>query len=281
MAISNASRPLTDAALVWLDLLEEVMDHGLVSTARKTVFHEIIGKQCVIDMQRPVIDIPERKLGHKFLAAEAAWILSGDNRVSSLGPFAKQISQFSDDGITFAGAYGPMYRQQLPYIVKALREDRFTRQAVLTIWRPSPFPSRDIPCTISTQFMLRGNLLHCMLNMRSSDIWLGVPYDWFNFSMMAAHVLLHMRAVDPDNWMAVEPGALIYTAGSCHLYTGDLAKAIAIRKSSSAWDVPYKPFNINEFRNPNQLVDHLWNLAKRWGNLGHDWLKEIDKWTHA
>jgi thymidylate synthase len=42
-----------------------------------------------------------------------------------------------------------MIKQQLDYVVEALVKDNDSRQAVLTIWRPSPAPSKDIPCTVS------------------------------------------------------------------------------------------------------------------------------------
>ena len=75
------------------------------------------------------------------MAAEALWILSGDNKVETIAPYNKNIKQFSDDGIIFQGAYGPRIISQLDYVIESLRKDRESRQAVLTIWNPNPKPS--------------------------------------------------------------------------------------------------------------------------------------------
>src|SRR3546814_5271713 len=70
------------------------------------------------------------------------------HRGSEIAPWNRHISQFSDDGVVFAGAYGPRINLQLDYVLNKLREDPDTRQAGLTIWRPNPQPSKDIPCKI-------------------------------------------------------------------------------------------------------------------------------------
>jgi thymidylate synthase len=121
----------------WQRLLHDVMNYGHQSSPRGQKTMELLGYKSMIDMTQPVITIKERKLGYKFMAAEAAWIMSGDNRVSTIAPYSKAISNFSDDGILFFGAYGPRIRDQLGHVVKALSEDNDSRQAVITIWRPN------------------------------------------------------------------------------------------------------------------------------------------------
>jgi thymidylate synthase len=56
----------------------------------------------------------------------------------------KGITRFSDDGITFFGAYGPKIITQTSYIVNTLCNDQDSRQAVLSIWRENPKSSADI-----------------------------------------------------------------------------------------------------------------------------------------
>ena len=114
-----------------------------------------------------------------------------------------------------SGAYGPPIIDQLPYIVKSLITDRTTRQAVLTIWRPRPYPSKDIPCTVSMQWLIRDDQLHCITNMRSNDIWLGAPYDIFTFSMVSNYLLLLINECTTSK---VSLGLLYLNAASLHLY---------------------------------------------------------------
>lgn len=266
-----------DASEAWLRLLGNILSAGIAVQSRGMIHHELMAMNTSIDMQRPIMSVAERRLGYRFMAAEAAWILSGDARVETIAPFSKEISRFSDDGIYFAGAYGPLFTQQLPYIVRSLISDPGTRQAVMTIWRPSPGTSKDIPCTVSLQWMHRGNQLHCLADMRSSDAWLGVPYDWFNFSMASAYVLLCLREVDPNYWSRVVPGELFFRAGSSHLYQKDIAAATTVYGSSNYY--PYRSFNIDEFRKPSHLLSHLWKLAKHESPLQHEFGLETFQWS--
>jgi thymidylate synthase len=176
-------------------------------------------------MRLPVLTVPERKLSYQFMAAEAYWILSGDNRVDGISPWNKRIADFSDDGSTFFGAYGPKISDQLDYVIRKLAEDPDTRQAGLMIWREKPPQTKDVPCTIAIFASIRNDRLNLSVYMRSSDVWLGLPYDVFNFSMLAH--LICCRLSSQKN-IHVSPGTLYLTAASSHLYEDQWAQAEAL-----------------------------------------------------
>lgn len=254
----------------WLNLLNSLLDAPVVAPRGKST-RELLGWKTLVPMDNPVITINERKLGYRFMAAEAAWILSGDTRVSTIEPYSKVIRNFSDDGYQFFGAYGPKIRMQLPYIVQSLVKDEYSRQTVLTIWRESPMASRDIPCTISLQWMIRDGFLECFANMRSSDAWLGVPYDWFNFSMVSAYLLLILRRAHV-NFHNLALGNLHFYAGSQHLYETEWAGAQAICEGfTSSFNV--QDFMPKDFVGPDHLIDHLWDVAERNAPL-EGWMTE-------
>ncbi len=230
-------------------------------------------------MTRPVVTVRSRKLGRKFLAAEAWWILTGRNDVASIAPYSKDISKFSNDGRRFDGAYGPRVVDQLRYVCDALINDKDTRQAVMTIWRSNPQPSKDIPCTVACQWMIRqrGSVrrLHCVDTMRSSDAWLGWPYDVFNFSMLSTLILLTIRERD-ESLKDVQLGSLILQAGSQHLYETDFH---GVEKLFEAPEYDeYAPLDLNDFANPEELVE---SLACRKGDVpvrlfnGLTWMSEL------
>lgn len=215
--MSNTTNMSAYFPCAWLDLLDAIMTEGKTVSPRGKLTMEL--PQCTvgIDMLKPVLTIPERKLNYQFMAAEAYWILSGDNTVEGIAPWNKNISQFSDDGKVFYGAYGPVIRDQLSYVVDKLQNDPSSRQAGLTIWRPNPPETKDVPCTVSMFFNIRDNYLNCHTFMRSSDAWLGVPYDVFNFSMLSHLVCARINecsGCSPD----LIPGTLYLTAASSHLY---------------------------------------------------------------
>lgn len=203
-----------DFPYVWLEAINDILSNGVEVAPRGQKTKEIPQRTIEVDMRKPVLTIPQRKLSYKFMAAEAYWILTGDNRVSTIAPYNKNISQFSDDGETFFGAYGPKIISQMNYVIGKLMEDPDSRQAGLTIWRECPPETKDVPCTVAIFFNIRDGLLNCHVFMRSSDVWLGVPYDVFNFSMLSHMACCFFNS----DGVKVRPGTLYLTAASSHLY---------------------------------------------------------------
>jgi thymidylate synthase len=159
-----------------------------------------------------------RRLSPKIMATEYMHLLGGISSLEQLDlASGGRFSQFADDG-RLKGAYGPRIRHQLPRVVDLLRRDPDTRQAVLSIWTQNEHisPSKDVPCTVSVQFLLRNDKLHVRTSMRSNDVILGVPYDWFMMSRLGMSVA---------SCLGVEPGSYTHTVGSMHLYDRDLGIA--------------------------------------------------------
>ena len=200
----------------WKNLLERVLLRGDVVSPRGLRTKERQHQTLTVDLRRPVLTLPARKLSYSGAAAEAYWILTGDNRLDGIAPWLPKMADFSDDGVTLAGAYGPRIAGQLPYVCGKLEGDPDTRQATLTIWTPNPGPSKDYPCTVAMDFKIRNRELQMHVFMRSSDVWLGVPYDVFSFAMLAHLICCRLnrgQCVEP-----VVPGWLYLTASSSHLY---------------------------------------------------------------
>lgn len=216
------------ATNAWYGLLTYLLDEGIAVAPRGIQTREVMsGVRFQMDMHRPVIDEPRRKLNYAFMAAEALWIIDGRDDLGYLTQFNPNMAKFSDDGVTLAGAYGKRLDPQTMYVVSKLLEDRETRQAVASIWTPKPAPSKDIPCTLSMAFSIRNDKLNCEAFMRSSDAWLGIPYDCFSFTMYAAHIACifnRWRANRP----AVDLGTLSITPTSSHLYESNVKEAIGI-----------------------------------------------------
>jgi thymidylate synthase len=242
--------------------LTDILTKGSYATCRGHEIIECIGKSITIPMSEPLITLAGRRLNYKFACGEAAWIMSGSNRVEDIAYCNKRIANFSDDGEFFFGAYGVKIVEQLPYIIRAFEKDPATRQAVLTIWRERPYDSKDIPCTVSIQWLLRDGKLHVIDNMRSSDCWLGLPYDLFNFSLLSAGLAIML-----SNRLGqkITLGNLTLTAGSSHLYTKkesfnyDLDDVYRCLQDEVA--IEYTTFVVDEFKSYSNLVDYLTGFA--------------------
>lgn len=269
------------ATNTWLMALEHTLSSGTPTMPRGLPCREILNAHTTTPMYKPIVTTPARHLGYRFMFAEAYWILTGDNRVSTIAPYSKSISQFSDNGKIFSGAYGPMVVEQVDYVVRALTKDLNTRQAIMTIWRPSPPPSKDIPCTVAVQFIVRDGYLHCIDTMRSSDVWLGWPYDTFNFSMLSAYIILCLYE---NTGIKLQLGNLHMNLGSLHLYEENVEQArLCITPPYDAQRKFRYPFldPITEFGTGGNLLRHLNAVAEqRAGDLKSTWVHCVAEGKH-
>jgi thymidylate synthase len=199
------------------ELLTKILTQGDNISPRKRQTRELLGQHINLDScQETLLLSPERALNYRFAIAEALWIISGSNLLEPIACVNQNYRHYSDDGVTLAGAYGPRLKSQLEYIVSLLTDDPNSRQAVATIWTPNPAPSLDIPCTISVQFLIRDGRLHSIWNMRSSDAWIGLPYDVFSFGLYSNYLACEL---------GVLPGSMQLNFGSSHLYQEHIAAA--------------------------------------------------------
>lgn len=237
----------------WQKAILDILTNGHPAWPREQRTQELLSYSSQIDMRYPVVTIPERRLSHRFMAAEAHWILSADNRVETIAPFAPSIAKFSDDGKTFFGAYGPRIDVQIKHVIDSLVADPQTRQAVMTIWRRNPPKTKDVPCTVAAQWIIRDEKLHCIDTMRASDVWLGWPYDVFNFSALSFMLLLYLRS---RHDIHLQLGSLWLNAGSQHLYDRNREKAIACAEAILPSATP-TPFDLERFEHPEDFMDWL------------------------
>jgi thymidylate synthase len=201
------------------------MFFGDRSAPRGKPIRELLHTQLVVDdLRNNVLVHPIRDLNYRFMVAEWLWIEAGREDVRTVAEYNKQIAQFSDDGEIFNGAYGPRMEKQWLWLIDLVKRDRDTRQGIVSIWSPAPADSKDIPCTLSLQILQRGNKLHGIVTMRSQDLWLGLPYDFFNFSQIVNGLAGELQ---------VPTGSLTFNVGSSHVYETNWAQVEAVLEAES------------------------------------------------
>lgn len=160
-----------------------------------------------------------RGLNPGIAAAEAAQLIGGVSFPDLMVRISKNFKAFRDDG-TFHGAYGPRVRAQLPAVLRRLKTDPSTRQAIVVLWDPvrDTFVDglSDYPCTISLQYFIRDGQLEAHTHMRSNDVWWGLAYDAFQFTQLQ---------ITMANVLGIEAGRYYHHANSLHFYTRDEAAA--------------------------------------------------------
>lgn len=203
----------------WIELLDLVMNHEHRSAPRGQGTRERLGTRVWFPIKNNIVLSGVRDLNYKFMIAEWLWIQTGREDVASLDQYNKEVKRFSDDGVIYNGAYGPRLASQWDYLLGTLRKDRDSRQAVAPIFTPCPKESKDIPCTVAFQVFIRNEKLYAIMTMRSNDLFLGFPYDVYNFSQLA-------NALAGE--LGVDTGDFCLQAGSSHVYDRDEEKVLQI-----------------------------------------------------
>lgn len=204
----------------WYDLLSQQNDEA--DSRDGDVAGEIINAVTVInDPTRCIMMNSIRKMPMRYAVGELLWYLSGSPELKEIQKYTSAWDRMSDDGETVNSNYGYCIQMkydfdQWEYVKKMLMTNPGSRQAVIHIKTADDTPSKDVNCTVCLQFFIRDNKLYMTTYMRSNDIWLGFPYDVFQFTAM--QVLLSMQ-------LGVELGTYTHVAGSLHLYKRNLVKA--------------------------------------------------------
>lgn len=222
----------------WVDHVLWLYEHGEQVGPRGQGTREVLNDLFEFRAEGNLLDVPSRKLNFRFAVAEFVWMIFGRSDVESLAHYNSVMRQFSDDGLSLTGAYGPHIAAQIWRVTRKLIDDPDTRQAVVTIPRPQVYNTKDEPCTMALQFIKRYGQLHCIASMRSSDAWLGIPYDAFTFSSIQRVVA---------GIINTPVGNCSINMGSAHLYDRDrgaafnMMQACELRETISMPPLPGMP----------------------------------------
>ena len=216
----NLVKHAEDLDSAWLYWYERLAGQKSEMSSRDgVVVGEILNAVTVIsNPTKNVMRNRIRKLPMKYVIGEMLWYMSGNNNLSEIQKYTSAWDRMSDDGQTVNSNYGWCIRHkygfdQWEYVRELLRKAPETRQAVIHIKTADNKESKDVNCTVCLQFFIRDNKLHATVYMRSNDIWMGFPYDVFQFTCM--QILMSME-------LGVEIGTYTHVAGSLHLYKRDL-----------------------------------------------------------
>lgn len=178
---------ISEASKVWLKHLGRIYDSGTLVGSREGKTLELLNQSLIYPMNDGMVDVPERKINEKFIIAEADFAIKGKT-IPDDPLLCKVLKPWIDTNGIYSGSYGPMFVNQLAYILETLQKHEESRQAVMNIWQPNPRPQLNVPCLTQLHFIVRGGKLNCIATLRSSDTWLGLPNDMGVFALMSIHV---------------------------------------------------------------------------------------------
>ena len=255
----------TDAYIDLCKLIKD--DYTFISSPRGMKIKEKLGVQFRIKNPRDRLPfVAARNFSLSYLVAETLWYMSGDNSTEWISRYAPFWKDISDDGWTANSAYGArIFKRndriaggklvQWDYVKNELKRDSDSRRAVIHIRTPddSIHAVKDVPCTLALQFFIRDNALHLHVNMRSSDIILGLSYDVPAFTIMQEVMA---------NELGVGLGEYVHTSNSLHCYERDfeMLDAIAASTNDSSCEMPALPiwFPTNELL---EIEKSVWSAS--------------------
>ncbi len=211
------------------------------TTVRGYVTHELVSAKVILtNSYNRIVTLKDRNIDMAYLIGELTLYLEGSNKLDDYTYYSKFWNKVSDDGETINSAYGKRlfkgydielsdsidwYDSQFMYVISRLKSDKYSRKAIMVIYdKADAFDSRDNPCTSSLQFLIRDNKLHCIVNMRSNDLYLGFTYDVPFFTFVQEMVLISLQETYPDLIM----GVYTHNVGSLHIYARNFKVAMSL-----------------------------------------------------
>ena len=212
-----------------------VIEHGEAISPRGMVTRELLN--VTLQVEKPwniPVSMENRKLNHNIGIKEALQLVGQITDPEAMTDTSQVFGKYMDAGILH-GAYGPRIHGNLNKLVEQLKKDYSTRQAVLTIFDSNKdlnVDVKDVPCTLNLQYFIRDNKLIARTNMRSNDVFLGLPYDLTQFIALQGAIA---KALD------IEMGQYVHVVGSLHIYDEHIPQAQWIKAYFNGSFKDYEP----------------------------------------
>ncbi|MEO0443321.1 MAG: thymidylate synthase [Pseudomonadota bacterium] len=259
----------------YLELLKDVLTNGVHKGDRTgTGTLSVFGRQYRHHLKDGFPLLTTKKLHFKSIANELIWFLNGDTNTQWLNDNGVSIW---DEWATETGDLGPIYGKQwtawptqqgeainqIDYVVNCLKNQPNSRRILFHGWNVEYLPDETMspqenvkqgkmalpPCHLLYQFYVANNALSAQLYIRSSDSFLGLPYNTASLAL-----LVHILAQQCD----LDVGEIIITTGDSHIYSNHIEqvetqlsrqpKALPTlsikRKPASIYDYTFEDFDI-------------------------------------
>lgn len=229
------SRRMVYSPRAYHSFSDKILESGQPVSPRGMTTIELINSTLVIrnPIDRVVTD-RGRKMNIAFGFAEWYAMMFGIENVEFFSRFIHDYERYSTDGKKLDGSYGtrvqyPLLQvgasghfttlpnvNQIESVIDKLRSDSCSRQAVISIYNADDLTigagGKNTPCTLTLQFLIRDNRLHLIVNMRSSDIYVGLTYDVFVFTLVQEYIAKRL---------GISVGQYFHNAASLHAYESD------------------------------------------------------------
>ena len=229
------------------DLIKHILDTGVTKSDRTgTGTISVFGTQLRFDLSKGFPLMTTKFVPFKSVLSELLWFLEGSTDERRLAEIyygkhreelvGKQtiwtanadkqgvdLGYHNSDIIKILGpVYGYQWRHmhvnkhidQIAQVIEQIKSNPDSRRHLVSAWNVADLDSMALPpCHYAFQFYVSEGKLSCMFNMRSIDVFLGLPFN------IASYALLTMMIAQVCD---LEPGEVIFTGGDTHIYLNHL-----------------------------------------------------------
>ena len=213
----------------YLDLMREVLDRGFRKTDRTgTGTLSVFGRQIRFDLERGFPATTTKRLYMKGVIHELLWFLQGSTNIKYLKDHGIGIwDEWADENGELGPVYGAQWRHweapdgkyidQISHVIEQIRKDPDSRRLLVSSWNVAQIEHMRLPpCHCLFQFYVADKKLSCQLYQRSSDLFLGVPFNIASYSLFTMIIA---------QICGLQPGEFVWTGGDVHLYSNHLEQA--------------------------------------------------------
>jgi thymidylate synthase len=171
----------------------------------------------------------KKMFGYKALTHEMLWFISGNSdNIKYLNDHDVHIwDSFADKNGNLDRIYGVQWRHwrrpdgaevdQLAWAIDQIKNNPSSKAIIVSAWNAGELDDMRLPpCHTMFQFDVIKGKLYMHLYQRSSDVFLGLPFNIAQYSQ-----LLHMVA----HVTGLEPREFVISIGDAHLYTNQIKGA--------------------------------------------------------
>lgn len=220
----------------YLKLIAEILQNGKSKPTRG--IHDIkaiFGYQLKFDLRKGFPLLTTKKMPFKTLMYELLWFISGSSNIQYLHDHNIHYwDGFADKDLNLGPVYGVQWRHwknydgsetdQLQWAIDQINNNPDSKAILVSAWNVSELEEMRLPpCHTMFQFDVTKGKLRLHLYQRSSDVFLGLPFNIAQYAL-----LLEMVA----KITKLEARELTISIGSAHLYKNHLeqAKEQVVRK---------------------------------------------------
>lgn len=267
----------------YLDLCEKIMEEGVLCHNRtgidtKSVVHQIL--QFDLSKEFPILTC--KQVAFKTAVLEMLWfyqVQSNDVRwLQDRGVKIWNEWQIDEDGMykgkdfgkenayTIGTAYGWIVKhfQLVQQLIEKIKNNPDDRRMIMSLWQNEFIATAALPsCVWCTQWRVLDGKLHCIVNQRSCDVALGLPFNITQYAVLV-NLIAHVTNLDV--------GQMTWVINDAHIYVNQfegINKQIERRnqclKAPELWINPeikeFFEFDNSKNLNDIKLVNYT-NLGK-------------------